>query len=654
MKNICLILLLTAGMVACKAQSPLSTNNKKAAKAYNTAIQCMNLYNYQCALDELAKAKKADPNFVEAYLLQANLHLERRQWDLAELEFEKSFAINPTFFPASYYDCAEAEMKQGKYTEAKAHYQLFLDKKRSGTPPSLTEKAERGMESCDFAINAMAHPVAFKPVNMGTSTNSADCEYFPNVTADDNMFLFTRNSQTINQNGVGTRSQEDFFVSYKGDDGAWSTAQSVGPPINTIANEGAPSLSPDGRYLYFAACEEMDGYGGGRMGYGSCDIFFTQKVNGQWQRAVNVGAPVNTAAWETQPSFSSDGRTLYYISNRRDGYGSSDIWMCTLNDSGKWGKPMNLGANINTTGKEEAVFIHPDNQTLYFASDGHIGMGGLDLYVCRRDSLGNWGKPVNLGYPINTFGEESGMIVNGKGDLAYFSSTREGTNGCDDIYMFEIPKSLQPVAVTYMKGKVYDKKTKAPLGASFDLIDLATGKTIVSSNSDPVTGEFLVCIPQNKNYALNVNRQKYLPYSESFWMQESTNPGDPYYMDVPLTPTEIGSVVNLKNVYFDVDKFDLRKESNAELDKMVTYLKNNPNLKAEVGGHTDNTGDKKHNQLLSENRAKSVYDYLVAHGVAASRLTYKGYGDTVPLVPNDSPENKQKNRRTELKITSVN
>lgn len=653
MRNFCLIFLLSIGVLSCKAQTPLSTTNKKATKAYELARQCLNLYNYTCALEELAKAKKADPNFVEAYMLQANIHLELRQWEQAETEFEKSFAINPSFFPAAYYDCGQAEMKQGKYAEAKAHFETFLKTKRSGTPSRLSDDAEKQIANCDFAVNAMANPVPFKPVNMGPAINTPACEYFPNVTADDNTFLFTRNSIVTGPNGVGQRSQEDFYISYRGDDGKWSTAKNLGPPINTQGNEGAPSLSADGRYLYFAACEEIDGYGGGRMGYGSCDIFFTQKVNGQWTRAVNVGAPVNTSAWETQPSFSSDGRTLYYISNRRDGYGSNDIWMCTLNDSGKWGKPVNLGKDINTPGKEEAVFIHPDNQTLYFASDGHTGMGGLDLYMCRRDSLGNWGKPVNLGYPINTFADESGMIVNGKGDLAYYSSTREGTNGCDDIYYFEIPKPMQPVAVTYMKGKVYDKKTKAPLGASFDLIDLATGKTIVSSNSDPVTGEFLVCIPQNKNYALNVNRSQYLPYSESFWMQESTNPGQPYHMDVPLTPVEVGSPTVLKNVYFDVDKWDLKPASTAELDRMVAWLKANPNVHGEIGGHTDNTGDKKHNQELSQKRAKSVYDYLVAHGVDGTRLTYKGYGDAVPLVPNDSPENRQQNRRTEFKITSV-
>ena len=648
-----LILLLAIGVNSCKAQTPLTTKSKKASKAYDLAMQYMNTYQYDLALVELQKAKKEDPNFVEAYMLQATLHYELRQWALAEEQFKLSFALNPNFFPAAYYDCAQAEMKQGKYAEAKIDFQTFLNKKRSSTTQKLIDAAEDGIASCDFAIKAMANPVPFKPVNMGTSTNSADCEYFPNVTADDNTFLFTRNTQIKNPNGVGTRTQEDFYISYKDDAGIWSLAKNMGSPINTAGNEGAPSLSADGRYLYFAACEEYDGYGGGRQGYGSCDIFFTQKVNGLWTAPVNVGAPLNTSAWESQPSFSSDGKTLYYVSNRRDGYGSSDIWMCALDDKGKWSKPGNLGAHINTPGKEEAVFIHPDNQTLYFASEGHIGMGGLDLYVCRRDSLGNWGNPVNLGYPINTFEDESGLIVNGQGNLAYFSSTRAGTTGCDDIYTFEIPTSLQPVPVTYMKGKVYDNKTKKPLAASFELIDLATGLPVISSVSDPVTGEFLVCIPQNKNYALSANRSGYIPFSESFFMIESTNPGEPYKMDVPLQPIEAGVGGILNNVYFEVDKFDLKPESTGELNKLVQFLNANPTMKIEIGGHTDSDGDKKRNLTLSENRAKSVYNYLIKNGIDATRLTYKGYGDTKPVVPNDSPEHKKMNRRTEFKISSL-
>ncbi|GAB4140265.1 MAG: OmpA family protein [Bacteroidia bacterium] len=633
---------------------PLSTKSKKAEKAYNAAMTYLQQYQYGEATKQLGIAKKEDPNFVEAYLLQANLYMETREWQKAIDEFRLSFAINPSFFPAAYYDCAQAELKLAKYEDAKKDFDTFLKMKRPSTSAKLVASAENGLATCDFAMNAMKNPVPFKPVNMGASVNTDACEYFPNVTADDNTFLFTRNREQIDPNtGAKMRSQEDFYISFRDANGDWSVARNLGPPINTPANEGAPSLSADGRYLFFAACEEYDGYGGGRQGFGSCDIFFSQKINGQWSKTVNVGAPLNTSSWETQPSFSTDGKTLYFISNRPGGFGSGDIWMCELKPDGKWTPPMNLGETINTAGNEEAVFIHPDNQTLYFASDGHVGMGGLDLYVCRRDSTGKWGKPVNLGYPINTGGDESGLIVNGTGNLAYYSSDREGGFGCDDIYMFELPPTLRPVPVTYMKGKTFDKKTNVPVGAAFELIDLATGNVVIASASDPKTGEFLVCLPVNKNYALNVSATGYCFYSESFMLKEVSDPNKPYQKNVPLSPIEVGASVILNNVFFETNKYDLKKESQAELLKLVAFMKANPNVRIEISGHTDNVGDKKSNQILSENRAKSVFVFLVQNGVEATRMTYKGYGDTQPVVPNDSPENRQKNRRTEFKIIEV-
>lgn len=658
MKKILFFLLLVTG-ISCKAQpateTPLTTKSKKAAKAYNEAMTCAQQYNYECAHEKLATAKKEDPNFAEAYALDANLYLDMRQWAKAVDEFKKSFAINPSLFIGNYYDCAQAEMKLGRYTDAKSDFEIFLAKKSPRTSPTTIANAQQGVASCDFALKATASPVPFNPLNMGENINTDGCEYFPNVTADDATFLFTRNRQQKNpNNGALEMTQEDFYISFKDEDGNWSLARNMGAPINSDRNEGAPSLSADGHFLFFAACEEYDGYGRGRQGYGSCDLFITRKVNNQWTAPQNVGAPVNSSAWESQPSFSSDGKTLYFVSNRRGGYGDSDIWMSVLGEDGKWSTPVNLGDQINTPGKEEAVFIHPDNQTLYFASDGHIGMGGLDLYMCRRDSAtGKWGAPVNLGYPINTFGDESGLIVNGNGQLAYFSSTREGGRGCDDIYFFQLPKNLQPVPVTYMKGKVYDKATGKPMGAAFNLIDVESGQSIISSLSDPVTGEFLVCVPVNKNYALNVNSPGYLFYSEKFEMKASSDPNKPFRMDVPMQPIADGNIVELKNVFFETAKYDLKPTSTAELDKAVAWLKANPNVKAEISGHTDNVGDKKSNVTLSNNRAKSVYDYLVAHGIDAARLTYKGYGDTVPKVPNDSDEHRQMNRRVELKIIST-
>jgi outer membrane protein OmpA-like peptidoglycan-associated protein/tetratricopeptide (TPR) repeat protein len=653
MKNILLVLLLAVATVSCKSQTALSTKSKKALKAYQAAEIYLGNYDYPNAMAQLHIAQKEDPNFVEAFALEAQAHMQLGEWQLAVDYYKKAFAINPNFYPAIYFDCAEGEMKLGKYADAKADYQTFLTK-RPNASQELRDKAELGIRSCDYAVYAMAHPVPFEPLTIGDGINTAACEYFPNVTADDQTFLFTRNEVKKDpSSGAEIRSQEDFYISFRDDQGNWSLARPLGAPVNTPVNEGAPSLSPDGHFLFFAACESYDGYGAGRQGFGSCDIFFTQKINGQWQRAANVGAPLNTNYWETQPSWSSDGKTLYFISNRRGGYGDSDIWMAVLGEDGKWSTPVNLGAEINTPWKEESVFIHPDNQTLYFASEGHVGMGGLDLYVCRRDSTGKWGPPVNLGYPINTFGDESGLIVNGTGNLAYFTSTRDGGKGCDDIYKFEMPLNIRPYAVTYMKGKVYDKKTGAPLGASFNLIDLATSQTIIFSSSDPGNGEFLVCIPVNKNYALNVNCPGYLFYSERFLLKEATDPNKPFMMNVPMQPIDTGAIVELKNVYFETAKFDLRPESQAELNKVALWLQANPGVKVEFSGHTDNVGDKKSNQLLSENRAKAVYVYLIQQGVPASQMTYKGYGDTKPKVKNDTPENRQLNRRVEMKILST-
>ncbi len=655
MKKIFLFLIVFAAGIFCRAQvSPtLTTKSKKAEKAYNAAIQAAQNYDFETELKELQIAQKEDPQFVEAFLLCGEMYMDEHEWAKAVTQFKSAFAVNPGFFPSAYLECGNAELSLGRYDDAKKDYQIYLAKHDPSASQTSVDRAQQGVDDCDFATSSISHPVAFNPINMGEKINTDGCEYFPNVTGDDQTFLFTRNQRTRDAQGILEMTQEDFYISYRDANGNWSLAENMGGPINTPENEGAPSLSTDGRFLFFAACDDANGYGGGRQGYGSCDIFYTQKTNGVWSKPVNVGAPVNTIYWDSQPSFSSDGKTLYFISNRPHGLGDSDIWTATLGDDGKWSAPVNLGDKINTPGKEEAVFIHPDNQTLYFASDGWTGMGGLDLYVSHRDSTGNWGTPINLGYPINTCGDESGMIVSGSGQIAYFSSTRDGGLGCDDIYMFNLPKELQPVPVTYMKGKTFNKKTMKAVGAQFELIDLATGKTIITSYSDPINGGFLVSLPVNHDYALNVNAPGYCFYSETFQLKEAKDPTKPFKMDVPLQPIDTGDVVELKNVFFETGKYDLKPESKAELDKMVKWMNANPKVNIEISGHTDNVGDKKSNITLSTNRAKAVYDYLVANGIPASRMTYKGYGDSKPKVANDTPEHRQMNRRVEMKITGV-
>jgi outer membrane protein OmpA-like peptidoglycan-associated protein len=367
-----------------------------------------------------------------------------------------------------------------------------------------------------------------------------------------------------------------------------------------------------------------------------------------------MGTTINTANWETQPSYSSDGKSIYFIrgaskmiNRKRAQY----IYMSELGADGKWKEPVKLSDKINAPGaRQESVFIHPDNQTLYFSSNGHPGMGGMDIYVSRRDKKGEWGDPVNLGYPINTSKDENSFTVSGDGKTVYFASDRQGGNGGLDLYSFELPEKDRPLPVSYMKGKVVNKETGKPVYAKFELIDIETGRTAVKSFSNKGNGEFLVCLPVNKNYALNVSADGYLFYSENFSFKDTTTFKNPLIKDVHLSPIKVGERVVLKNIFFETAKYDLKPESQVELNRLVDLLNKNPKMKIEISGHTDNVGTADYNQALSENRAKAVYDYLIAHNISSDSLTFKGYGATVPIDTNDTDEGKANNRRTEFKV----
>jgi outer membrane protein OmpA-like peptidoglycan-associated protein len=418
----------------------------------------------------------------------------------------------------------------------------------------------------------------------------------------------------------------------------------MGPPINTEDNEGAQFITSDGKRMYFTACNRGDGLG-------KCDIYMSEKLGKGWSNPINLGEPINSAYSEKQPTLSSDGKNLYFVSNRPGGKGGLDIWVSALNTKGKWGMPINLGDSVNTAMDEQSPYIHPDNQTMYFSSNGWPGMGGFDLYFTRRKptSPPTWSKAVNLGYPINTFADEVGLIVNANGDHAYFSSNRIPEKG-KDIYTFELYGQARPVQVSYLKGKVYDSETKAPLEAQFELIDLKSSKTINQATANKYTGEFLVCIPTNNDYALNVSKKGYLFFSENFTLTGVKDNAKPFLKDIPLQSMKAGNKVVLKNVFFETNSFELKPESTVELNKMLQFLNENFNLKIEISGHTDNVGSDALNQKLSENRAKAVVDYLTSKGITPARMISKGYGKTQPIANNNTEEGRALNRRTEFKI----
>lgn len=638
-------LFLLLGFICCinglYAQQKLSTRSNRAAKFYTEATSNLNLLYYDATIRNLNEAIKEDENFIEAYILLGEVYTDTRQDSLAIVTFKKSIGINPEFFPPLYSNLANLELNNGLYADALEHIKKYLSYPSQN--PKFRSSAEYLLHSCEFALEAIKKPVQFNPENLGPAINDKYDQYWPSISADGQTFVVTQLMPIDpTQPYTPNNRQEDFYVStWK--ENTWEKARPVGPPLNTSRNEGAQSISADGKIMVFTGCNRKDGFGG-------CDLYISQKINNEWSVPRNMGGNVNSKSKETQPSISADGRTIYFASNRDKTRGGLDIWKVVMNDSSEWSTPINLGDSINTPFDEQSPFIHADDRTLYFSSMGWPGMGRFDLFVSRKLSDSAWKKPLNLGYPINTYFSDEGLMVNAKGNMAYFSSNREGYGG-RDIFAFELYKEVQPTPVSYMKGLVFDAETKKHLVASFELIDLATSNLIMKAKSNP-DGTFLICIPAGKDYALNVNKKGYLFYSDNFTMKG----GDyikPFVKDVPLEPIKVGSKVVMKNIFYNHDSYELLQESKVELSKLLAMLNEVKNLKIEVSGHTDNTGTNEYNLKLSENRAKAVANYLINNGINSARISWKGYGESQPIADNNTLEGKAKNRRTEFKVTSL-
>jgi outer membrane protein OmpA-like peptidoglycan-associated protein/Tol biopolymer transport system component len=599
---------------------------EKAMASYFKAKDFGSRTQWEEGIEELKNAIKIYPKYTEAKALLGEYYFALKQYDDVISILESN--VNEKDFPGrSFFMLSETFLRKNNAEKAKLYAEKYLAQPVKN--PTAANKAEQTVRNAIFAIEAKKHPVPFNPKNLGPNINTKNWEYFPYMTPDGKWLAFTRLQN----------NQEDLYIAYKTDT-SYSIATSFGEIINSGENEGAETMNADGTFLFFTSCNKMDGYG-------SCDIYYSRKINNQWSRPGGIGKPVNSPAWEAQPSFSSDSKALYFTSNRKGGFGGKDVWVCYLDENMKFGEPQNLGPNINTAYDDQCPFIHADNQTLYFTSNGWPGMGGGDIFVSRKTDTG-WTKAENVGYPINTENDDNAMTVSYDGKTAFLVSNREGGFGGLDIYSFDLPENLRPQKITFIKAIVKDVNTKQLLNANYSIIDLDTKKEIYKGVT--IDGSFFVSIELNKNYALQIQKEKYLFYSQNINLKESASKQKPYELEILLEPLTANSKITLNNVFFDFDKSDLQATSFVELDKVAELLQKNPTIKIEIAGHTDNKGDKKYNQILSQKRAETVVNYLVQKGIAKTRLVAKGYGDTVPLVANDTEENKAKNRRTELKV----
>jgi outer membrane protein OmpA-like peptidoglycan-associated protein len=612
----------------------------KAVPLCEKAGQAMNVQDFDKAMKYLDQAQAKDPNYPDLYIMKGDIYNFRLQSDSAMRCYQRAIDLIGEPDPMLYYIAGNEGAKCGAYEYALRTLETFLQ--RGLQYADVLSDAQKTIANCRFAIEAMKSPHSFELVNLGSGINSEWDEYLAAITADDERIIFTvkrpRDNGTV---CAFCLNEEDLYAS-RNVGGDWQPREPLGAPVKTGYNEGAQCLSPDGNYLLYTMCDAD-------YGMGSCDLYWAKRIGERWSRPRNFGAPVNTQSWESQPTMAADGMTVYFASNRPGGFGGMDIWRTTMTAEGEFSIPENLGSAVNTPGDDAAPFIHSDGRTLYFASNGRTGMGGYDLYYTTLQADGSWSEPQNMGYPINSPADEINIFINAAGTMAYISSDKDGGYGGLDLYSFVLDDGLRPNPVTYIKGHVRDAFTGDPLSARIEMIDLHTKQLLTATTSDPQTGGYLACIHTGGNVLLNVSHPDYPFYSENFQVEKSYTELSPFLKDIALQPTDVGTVVTLRNVFFDFDKAELKPESFVELDKLAAYLRTN-NIRIEIGGHTDDQGSDDYNDRLSENRAKAVYDYLVSTGIPADRLQYKGYGKRVPVAGNDTDEGRAANRRTEFKI----
>lgn len=609
--------------------------NPKAITFYEEAIRQLEDERYQLGIQLLKKSVQLDSNFADALLSLAGVYGQLKKYDTSILWYERVRLIDSNYFAPYGLPYSINLAGKGDFASALQAVNRFL------TTPRLNDKSKRSglyRKSCyEFALNyAKENPdstYTFSPENLGDSVNTNSSEYYPTVTINDSLLVFTRR-EGGRENFIETAFRGNGFT-------RWRT---IPGNLNEEPKKGAISVSQDGDWLLFAAMFPD-------QGYRSFDIYISYATPEGWSEPENLGPAVNSEFWDTAPSLSPDKKTLYFTSSRPGGFGGSDLYFSNRLANGKWSEAENMGPIINTPGDEMAPFIHADNQTLYFTSTGWPGYGGSDLFIARKNSEGKWGKPQNLGYPINTIENEGMMAVAANGITAYYSSDRSDSRGGMDLYRFTLRKDLQPFKTFYLKGKIKDQLTGKALPSVVELTVNNNRKTWMRVQTDEQANYFIT-LPTGNDYTLTVNRKGYLFYSELFQLSTQI-PDSIYRKDISLQPIRLNASLTFSNIQFASNSFTLPEAAKIELDKLIVLLNDNPSLRIEIGGHTDNTGLAENNRILSENRAKSIAQYLMDNAIAPNRLTWKGYGSSRPIADNSNEKGKALNRRTSFTITGL-
>jgi outer membrane protein OmpA-like peptidoglycan-associated protein/tetratricopeptide (TPR) repeat protein len=602
---------------------------------------------------------------------------------------KKAESLNPNVDRELQYYLGQAYHFNHEFDNAIAAYSKYRGKLQSDASlakdpyfdmqGSLLE-LEMRINQAYSAKELVKTPIRVFIDNLGDQINSKYNDYGAVISADESVIVFTarRPNSTGGKIDPGLNENfEDIYIAYKDANGKWLEAQNVGKPVNSDDHDANCGISADGqRFIIYM----------GKSGNG--DLFESVLTGDQWSKPESFGKKINTDFHEPSACYSPDGRTLYFVSDKPGGLGQHDIYVSRMDDKGNWGEPVNIGPEINTKYNEEAVYMHPDGKTLYFSSEGHTSMGGYDIFKSVFDEkTGKWGKPVNIGYPVNTADDDVFFVISADGKRGYYTSEMKDSRGGRDLYMItflgpEKPMVLnnedqliasqaapvkelviapemqiQEAQLTILKGVITDYLTKVVLEADIEIVDNQANKVIATFKSNSKTGKYLVSLPAGKNYGIAVKKDGYLFHSENFDIP-NTAAFQEVEKNIELKQLQVGNKIVLKNIFFDLDKATLRSESTAELNRLIKLMTDVPTLRIELGGHTDSRGSDTYNQQLSEKRAKAVVDFLTSKGIDAKRLEWAGYGETqlVNGCSNGvqcSDEQHQENRRTEFKVLSL-
>ncbi|KAF0129601.1 MAG: OmpA/MotB domain-containing protein [Bacteroidetes bacterium] len=638
--GIFLIFLFSPIPLLSQVSTNLSSSSTKAKKAYVKAEDAFQRSDYLSTDEYLTSALKSDPDFKEALLLQAELYTETGRETDAIRAFETVISSDSNFFVPAYALVGNLYLRLGNFSRSANYFSLYLNKLRPDNPQY--ERVVTLLFQAKKADSLMSNPSAIELEKPGNGVNTAADEYVNAISLDQQQLLITRKSKKMDSQ-LNADQQERFFVSESKNE-QWSEPVAFIIP-GAKGNQGALTFSADGKKMFFSGCN-WEG------GIGSCDLYMSQNESGIWSEPASLGRRVNSALWESQPSLSSDGQTLFFSSNRKGGYGGSDIYKSILLDDGQWSAPINLGSEINTDGNEMSPFIHPDGKTLYFSSDGQlIRLGKSDIFLSRMDIAERWTAPVNVGYPVNTIDSELNIVIGTNAGEAFVSSDRDGDENGFDIYHFVLNSHVKPQAITYLKAKVIDDKTGLALQASYRLTELNTG-AVFFDDKTTVDGMFMLPLLLHQKYGLQVEKEGYLLFSENYTL-DADSASRPYEVVVRMKRITAGQKTVLHNVFYETGLAVIKDESKQELDAVVDFLRLNKNVTIEISGHTDNTGNDSLNQHLSEKRAESVKSYLLDKGIEAGRIQTKGYGSSCPMMPNDTDEGRAANRRTEMEIIAL-